>query len=60
MSIASHVRRVPLPSRASDVDKFLDDLFDPVWPPKLSLSKSSEQIHRRNPPREAFDEIRVE
>ena len=30
MSIASHVRKVQIPSKNSDVDKFLDDLFDPV------------------------------
>ncbi|CAB4070030.1 unnamed protein product [Lepeophtheirus salmonis] len=29
-SIASHVRRVRVPSQASDVDQFLDDLFMPV------------------------------
>lgn len=29
-SLASHVRRVRVPSQASDVDKFLDDLFSPV------------------------------
>ncbi|KAI5728804.1 hypothetical protein M8J77_021338 [Diaphorina citri] len=28
--IASHVRRVRVPSQASDVDQFLDDLFSPV------------------------------
>lgn len=27
---ASHVRRVRVPSQASDVDQFLDDLFNPV------------------------------
>lgn len=27
---ASHVRRVRVPSQASDVDQFLDDLFMPV------------------------------
>lgn len=27
---ASHVRRVRVPSQASDVDQFLDDLFSPV------------------------------
>lgn len=30
MIIASHVRRVRVPSQASDVDQFLDDLFNPV------------------------------
>lgn len=30
MSLASHVRRVRVPSQASDVDQFLDDLFNPV------------------------------
>ena len=29
-SLASHVRRVRVPSQASDVDQFLDDLFMPV------------------------------
>uniref|UniRef100_A0A182IQZ5 Myosin motor domain-containing protein n=1 Tax=Anopheles atroparvus TaxID=41427 RepID=A0A182IQZ5_ANOAO len=29
-SLASHVRRVRVPSQASDVDQFLDDLFSPV------------------------------
>ena len=29
-SIASHVKRVRVPSAASDVDQFLDDLFMPV------------------------------
>ena len=29
-SIASHVHRVRVPSQASDVDQFLDDLFSPV------------------------------
>ncbi|XP_073998346.1 unconventional myosin 10A isoform X4 [Rhodnius prolixus] len=29
-SLASHVRRVRVPSQASDVDQFLDDLFNPV------------------------------
>ena len=28
--LASHVRRVRVPSQASDVDQFLDDLFMPV------------------------------
>lgn len=30
MFSASHVRRVRVPSQASDVDQFLDDLFMPV------------------------------
>lgn len=30
LSLASHVRRVRVPSQASDVDQFLDDLFSPV------------------------------
>lgn len=29
-SLASHVRRVRVPSQASDVDQFLDELFSPV------------------------------
>ena len=29
-SIASHIKRVRVPSQASDVDQFLDDLFSPV------------------------------
>lgn len=29
-SLASHVRRVRVPSQASDVDQFLDELFMPV------------------------------
>jgi len=29
-SLASHVRRVRVPSQASDVEQFLDDLFSPV------------------------------
>lgn len=29
-SLASHVRRVRVPSQASDVDQFLDELFNPV------------------------------
>lgn len=29
-SMASHVKRVRVPSQASDVDQFLDDLFMPV------------------------------
>lgn len=29
-SLASHVRRIRVPSQASDVDQFLDDLFSPV------------------------------
>uniref|UniRef100_A0A2A4K5C9 Unconventional myosin-XV n=1 Tax=Heliothis virescens TaxID=7102 RepID=A0A2A4K5C9_HELVI len=34
-SLASHVRRVRVPSQASDVDQFLDDLFSPVLDPNI-------------------------
>lgn len=34
-SLASHVRRVRVPSHASDVDQFLDELFSPVLDPNL-------------------------
>ncbi|QQP35411.1 Myosin 15 [Caligus rogercresseyi] len=37
-SIASHVRRVRVPSQASDVDQFLDDLFMPVLDVEDGLS----------------------
>ena len=30
LPIASHIKRVRVPSQASDVDQFLDDLFSPV------------------------------
>lgn len=30
LELASHVRRVRVPSQASDVDQYLDDLFNPV------------------------------
>lgn len=34
-SLASHVRRLRVPSQASDVDQFLDDLFSPVLDTQL-------------------------
>lgn len=34
-SLASHVRRVRVPSQASDVDQFLDELFSPVLDPNI-------------------------
>ncbi|XP_077262617.1 unconventional myosin 10A [Temnothorax americanus] len=56
-SLASHVRRVRVPSQASDVDQFLDELFMPVLDGNLdelsdarSLAASIKGLHDTRPP----------
>ncbi|XP_024893255.1 unconventional myosin-XV isoform X2 [Temnothorax curvispinosus] len=56
-SLASHVRRVRVPSQASDVDQFLDELFMPVLDGNLdelsdarSLAASIKGSHDTRPP----------
>lgn len=58
-SLASHVRRVRVPSQASDVDQFLDELFMPVLDGNLdelsdarSLAASIKGTNTENEPQE--------
>lgn len=60
-SLASHVRRVRVPSQASDVDQFLDDLFSPVLDgnlDELSDARSLAASIRGNDP-SSFDEAPI-
>lgn len=61
-SLASHVRRVRVPSQASDVDQFLDELFSPVLDGNLdelsdarSLAASIKGGGSKNNPLDDFD-----
>ncbi|KAF5306868.1 hypothetical protein FQA39_LY00098 [Lamprigera yunnana] len=60
-SLASHVRRVRVPSQASDVDQFLDELFSPVLDgnlDELSDARSlAASIKGSSNPIDAFDQF---
>ncbi|KAB0792987.1 hypothetical protein PPYR_12607 [Photinus pyralis] len=63
-SLASHVRRVRVPSQASDVDQFLDELFSPVLDGNLdelsdarSLAASIKGGGEVENPIDAFDQF---
>ena len=63
-SLASHVRRVRVPSQASDVDQFLDELFMPVLDGNLdelsdarSLAASIKGTQKKVPKKENFDDF---
>ncbi|XP_048509561.1 uncharacterized protein LOC105693576 isoform X2 [Athalia rosae] len=63
-SLASHVRRVRVPSQASDVDQFLDELFMPVLDGNLdelsdarSLAASIKGLGDRKHGNETLDDV---
>ena len=57
-SLASHVRRVRVPSQASDVDQFLDDLFMPVLDGNLDELSDARSLAASI--KGSFDEYEVE